>query len=646
MPVQTTYPGVYVEERPSGSRAISGVSTSVTAFVGTTRMGPTDTPVRLTSMAAYVRAFGAPWDETHPTGHAVGHFFANGGTEAVVVRVAPNGATAANATLNRADGTTEALKLTALGEGAWANRIGATGLDATVSYADSANPADLFTLVLTLRGTDPRTGGGIVLAQERYPNLSTAPTSPRYVGRHLGGSRLAKVTVPTSTSADKGTSTGKAGLPDKVTFATVRPTLRVSVDGGAAADLVLFPASATAPEKTPAEVATEIGKKATAAGLSVLSASVNAEKAMVLTSSTTGPASAVTVLPAAGADASQVLGLGAAWGGKESSGAAALRPAETPTLAVGFTGGADGGTAGAAGPGDVVPASGTGGVYALSALLFPRFNLLALPDLAAQDSDLAALGTALDYCRRERAFLLVDTPTGWPTDPPAVGGLRAQGAHGALYYPRLRQVEQTSGGVTVELSLPACGAVAGVYARIDATRGLWKAPAGLEAGIVGVSGLSANTDDVVSGRLNPRGVNVLRAFPAAGVVAWGARTLAGDDASGAEHKYVSVRRLTDHIATSLQLGTQFAVFEPNDPDLWAQVRLAVGSFMRGLFRQGAFQQSAKRSEADSFFVVCDASNNPQSEIDLGRVNVLVGFAPLKPAEFVVVTITQLSTLED
>jgi phage tail sheath protein FI len=125
-------------------------------------------------------------------------------------------------------------------------------------------------------------------------------------------------------------------------------------------------------------------------------------------------------------------------------------------------------------------------------------------------------------------------------------------------------------------------------------------------------------------------------------VVWGARTLAGSDVLSSDSKYVPVRRLTDYISASLYLGTQFAVFEPNDPDLWAQLRLAVGGFMRGLFRQGAFQQSEKHAESDSFFVVCDSSVNPQTEIDNGRVNVVVGFAPLKPAEFVIITITQLS----
>jgi len=187
-------------------------------------------------------------------------------------------------------------------------------------------------------------------------------------------------------------------------------------------------------------------------------------------------------------------------------------------------------------------------------------------------------------------------------------------------------------------------------ARTDTARGIWKAPAGLEAGIVGITGIANPTgappvDDDLSGQLNPHGVNVLRSFPAAGLVVWGARTLRGDDSLSSEFKYVPVRRLTDYIASSLYLGTQFAVFEPNDPTLWGQLRLAVGAFMRGLFRQGAFQQSEKRTESDSFFVICDSTVNPQPEIDLGRVNVVVGFAPLKPAEFVVITITQISQLE-
>jgi phage tail sheath protein FI len=184
-------------------------------------------------------------------------------------------------------------------------------------------------------------------------------------------------------------------------------------------------------------------------------------------------------------------------------------------------------------------------------------------------------------------------------------------------------------------------------ARTDGERGVWKAPAGMAAGLSGILGTVFPTDDSVSGTLNPQGLNVLRTFPSTGLVIWGARTLAGsDNAASADFKYVPVRRLTDYLSASLYEGTQFAVFEPNDPVLWGQLRLAVGAFMRTLFHQGAFQQSEKHAESDSFFVTCDSTVNPQSEIDAGRVNIVVGFAPLKPAEFVVITITQLSQAGD
>ena len=345
----------------------------------------------------------------------------------------------------------------------------------------------------------------------------------------------------------------------------------------------------------------------------------------------------MTVLPAPN-DASATLGIGLANGGSEVSGSAALRPAEGPWP---FIDGDDGSDLTAE---DAVPPDGSGGIYGLSSLLFPRFNLLCLPGVTAASTQ--ELGRALAYCEQERAFLLVDPPPGFETDPPALGSLPALGEHGALYYPRLVQTEGRPGGQVAELDLPPSGAIAGVFARTDSDRGVWKAPAGLEAGLVGFTRLSEPTSDAESGLLNPKGVNVLRTLPAAGTVVWGARTLRGDDALSSEFKYVPIRRLTSFIASSLYIGTAFAVFEPDDDDLWAQLRLAVGTFMRGLFRQGAFQQSSKRSEADSFFVTCDETNNPQSEIDLGRVNVLVGFAPLKPAEFVIVAITQISQLEE
>ncbi|HEV2890603.1 MAG TPA: phage tail sheath subtilisin-like domain-containing protein [Frankiaceae bacterium] len=663
MPVQTTYPGVYVEERPSGARTIVGVSTSVTAFVGGARQGPVNVPVRVRSVAEYVRAFGAPVGEAQPMGHAVAHFFANGGSDAIVVRVA--GAPNPEGTQDRATASfsnaapAEVLVLRANGPGSWANKVGGTGLEGEVDHAAS-NPDDLFNLVVRQRGQDPRTGASVVLAEETFRDLSMSPSHPRHVSKVLPESALVAISGPAAmpASAAQGVSTGKV-LPAGTVTLPPRATLRVVVNFGAPADLRLT-TSATPSTLSKNDAVTVINAAIASAGLP-LAASQAANRFTLTTTGTAGPNQSVTVQVAPTDDASQALGLGLTWSQaslgdsnvKEASGAAALRPVPTAGTPKAFAGGRDFPVTAA----EVVPASGTGGIYAFGVLDFPRFNLLCLPDVPAGDPTDAgdataslrnqALGLALSHCKRERAFLVVDTSRTWtPGNTPNVGGIAALGEHGAIYYPRVKVVEQGPGGLPVELSLPPSGAVAGVMARIDTSRGIWKAPAGLEAGVVGVSGPARPTDDAVSGLLNPRGFNVLRTFPGAGTVVWGARTLKGADSQASEFKYVPVRRLTDYIASSLFLGTQFAVFEPNDPDLWGQLRLAVTTFMRGLFTAGAFQQSSKRAESDSFFVTCDETVNPQSEVDLGRVNVVVGFAPLKPAEFVIVTITQMTKLED
>ena len=181
--------------------------------------------------------------------------------------------------------------------------------------------------------------------------------------------------------------------------------------------------------------------------------------------------------------------------------------------------------------------------------------------------------------------------------------------------------------------------MAGLYARTDANRGVWKAPAGTEASLSGVQGLVYNLTDTENGQLNPLGLNCLRIFPVYGDVCWGARTLAGSDQMASQWKYVSVRRFALFLEESLYRGTKWVVFEPNDEPLWAQIRLNVGAFMQDLFRQGAFQgQTAQQA----YFVKCDNETTTQTDIDNGIVNILVGFAPLKPAEFVVIKISQIA----
>jgi uncharacterized protein len=186
---------------------------------------------------------------------------------------------------------------------------------------------------------------------------------------------------------------------------------------------------------------------------------------------------------------------------------------------------------------------------------------------------------------------------------------------------------------------PPCGFVAGLYAETDATRGVWKAPAGIDASLTGESGLTVPLTDLQNGTLNIQAINCLRNFPVYGDVIWGARTLQGNDQAGSQWKYVPIRRLALYLESSLYDGTQWVVFEPNDETLWGQIRLNVGAFMQGLFLQGAFQGTTPQL---AYFVKCDSENNPQSSIDLGIVNILVGFAPLYPAEFVVIQIQQMA----
>jgi uncharacterized protein len=184
----------------------------------------------------------------------------------------------------------------------------------------------------------------------------------------------------------------------------------------------------------------------------------------------------------------------------------------------------------------------------------------------------------------------------------------------------------------------ASGTLAGVFARTDATRGVWKAPAGTDAALVGAN-LVVSLNDLENGELNPIGVNVLRNFPVYGQISWGARTLRGADQLADQWKYIPVRRTALYIEESLFEGTKWAVFEPNDEPLWASIRLNVGAFMQNLFRQGAFQG---KSPQEAYFVKCDRDTTTQADIDLGVLNIVVGFAPLKPAEFVVIQIQQMA----
>ncbi len=274
------------------------------------------------------------------------------------------------------------------------------------------------------------------------------------------------------------------------------------------------------------------------------------------------------------------------------------------------------------------------------------FNLLVLPRAADADDDVRRnlWGPASVFCQRRRAFLLVDPPHDWATvadiltdSPTATIAQLRQGMvndHAAVYWPRVTAVDSVTG---LPVRVDPSGSVAGIMARIDGARGVWKAAAGIEATVRAVQGLERSISDPENGVINQQAVNALRVFPN-GIVVWGARTMDGFDNSGnTDYRYGPVRRFALFIEESLVRGLKFAVFEPNGDVLWAQIRLAAGAFMNNLFRQGAF---AGTKASDAYFVLCDSTTTTQNDINLGIVNVVIGFAPLHPAEFVVITLQQ------
>ena len=245
-------------------------------------------------------------------------------------------------------------------------------------------------------------------------------------------------------------------------------------------------------------------------------------------------------------------------------------------------------------------------------------------------------------------MLVVDPPVSWGANKDlatskAANGLSSLNLTGdfaknaCIYFPRIKEPDPLKNNI-LDTFVP-CGVLAGIMARTDSLRGVWKAPAGIDASLVGIQDLQVNLMDLENGVLNPLGINCLRFFPVYGRIAWGARTLKGADQLADEWKYIPVRRTALFIEESLYRGLKWVVFEPNDEPLWSQIRLNVGAFMNNLFRQGAFQGSTPR---EAYFVKCDKETTTQNDIDLGIVNIIVGFAPLKPAEFVVIKIQQIA----
>ncbi len=623
MPVTPTYPGVYIEELPSGVRTIVGVSTSVGAFVDGFTRGPLDKAVQIYSFGDFQREFGG-LRTTSEASYAIRQFFLNGGSEAWVVRVTDglNPATASAGSANDEAGalamSLEAGRIvggTSVEDpGVWGD-----GLRVDIDYA-SKDPAALFNLTVTEVDS-----AGRVQRSEQFNNLSDAAGVNNARAKVNENSKLVQITADL---LGKPAQTGTTSGPGLLNVANA--TYNFSADHGTGAQGLSFTISN--------------GPLNSTDHLPVIADSI--EQA-IRAIDTTDPFFSGATVEAIGGRLLARVGRGATgWEAKTL----VFTGADAPTFnldagsgavanvnQIELSGGGDGGTALAA---DLIGnANLKTGMQALRDV--DLFNILCLPNAAELAAGMTSVyEKAVELCEAERAFLIVDVDPDTNDVPDAKTWFNSLGItsnHAAVYFPRV-QLEDPLNDFRLR-SHGASGTMAGLYARTDGERGVWKAPAGIEADVRGVRSFDYKLTDAENGTLNQLGINCLRGFPIYGRVAWGARTLEGADSLASQWKYIPVRRVALFIEESLFRGTKWAVFEPNDEPLWSQLRLNVGAFMHDLFRKGAFQGTTPR---DAYLVKCDSETTTQNDIDKGIVNILVGFAPLKPAEFVIIQIQQLA----
>ncbi|HEX9932280.1 MAG TPA: phage tail sheath C-terminal domain-containing protein [Allosphingosinicella sp.] len=651
-------------------------------FVGPTLTGIDGRATRIFNFGDFERSFGG-LSPTSSLSYSVLHFFANGGGEAFVIRVPAAGSLQAATSFKQDGASAVSMSVKALGSGAAGKEI-YVEID---PFEIGANPylSTKDTTRFNLSMLDRLSG-----RTERFADLRTtggARYGPDVVNDIATGSKLASLTVatgvtvipkPTGSVYEIGnipaaSSTGFAESVAVKLSVTVFDAAGTTAASAAFPDLTVTvfnkndPIPATALEAVTrlatainAAIAANATAKAAMEGVPIEAALFENGRLFRLRTAAPGPqaltrrladatvtiagttSAGPTVLESFFAAAlfnvtvrsenSSRYGLGASYGPAAGS--------QVTALVVGNDGSATGQPA---------TADFQAAITALD-VPDPFFNILCLPDLvrpSAADPNalqhaaaMAAYGEAARVCKNKFAFLLVD-PFPSTVDVVAAEAWKTlaftfQSSHAAAYFPNIKVDDPLVAGSV--LSHPPSGAMAGVFARTDGNVGVWQSPAGTEASLTGVYGPSPVLSDDEHGILNPLGLNVIRQFPIYGTVAFGARTLDGSNAAASEWKYIAVRRTALFMLRSLSEGLRWAVRRGNGEVLWADLRMNVNSFMQGLFRQGAFKGSSKN---DAYFVRCDASTTSQPDIDNGIVNIVIGFAPLKPAEFVVISLQQM-----
>ena len=643
MPATLSYPGVYIQEIPSGVRTITGVSTSVTAFVGYTAKGVNNKPKHITSFGGFEREFGGI-DKNSPVSYAVQQYFANGGTEAVVVRV--SGGENAQWELKNKDGTV-VLTVTAKSPGSWAN-----ALSIEVSDDGVSNKKSDFTLIV--RETSEDSGDKVI---EKSPSLTMDRQSTSYVESVVNfRSEYIKIQRADNLKFDQ---FGYVESKEVKTFPE-------SFDNGIIRGEFW---NGLRPEPFEIEIPTNDqgklleGKDKIISDLDTLAKTIDSkfqdnditkdklkaekkeDKLRISLNekddSLKGESSFVRIFRDSSISSLvKQLKLGLENGGVEIPGSSEFRPSNGQKIKPsGDKKGKDGIPEWDDIAGDGLEAKKSG-LYAL--LDVDIFNILCIPDTRTLPNEAGAIriiNKGVSLCEKKRAFYIIDPHESVTKDNIAEWCREAssRSKNAASYFPAIKAPDPRED--LRPRAMAASGALAGIYARTDTSRGVWKAPAGVDSTLRGVMALEHVFNDNENGKYNKKGINILRSFPAFGKVVWGARTLRGSDSDPDEWKYIPVRRTALFIEESLYRGTQWVVFEPNDEPLWSQIRLNIGAFMHRLFRQGAFQGASPK---EAYFVKCDKETTTQDDINSGIVNIHVGFAPLKPAEFVVISIQQMA----
>ncbi len=609
--------------------------------MGLTEKGPGDEAKRITNWTEFQTYYGTFIQGSYMA-ESVFQFFNNGGGQCYIARVTRTDAVTADVTLQNRAATpiTNGITFSASGKGGWGNYLYLQIEDGT------KDPGNTFKISIRKQETKDLVPTNFlnIVPLEVHDNLSMDPNAADYVVTALKSrSKLITAEVPAGNNSLQAGS-HRGGLGAVTTPAALTdPKFAINIDGdgyqtvsiAAPTDLddAVSKIAAAVQALTPLKAGTDA---AAFTGFTCSKETVDGKDRLLLTSGTTSSeTSSVRVQGASQDNAAGYFKLGEAYGGISEDALAVRRPANADTIQVG--------DARVTAPVSAVTA-GSDGTAALNeqsySTAFTRFDkitdfsLLTVPGIGT--STMVDLG--MGYCsNRELQDVFYIGEMSRDDDEPSEAEafrkvLTQPNSYGAVYYPWIKALDP-SGKSAEPVLLPPSGYMAGLYARTDAKRGVWKAPAGTEATLNGAVGLAVNLTDVQQGNLNNINVNCIRRFAGSGIVSWGARTVTSDP----EWNYVPVRRMAMMLRVSIYNGIQWAVFEPNDEDLWGQLRLNLKSFMMTLFRKGAFQGA---SPDEAFFVKCDSETTTQDDINLGIVNVLVGFAPLRPAEFVVVRISQ------